>query len=76
MRKKKTLGARKKEVTAVRRSSYYFGVLLLVRILSLTKLRCFLLYGFPEENLCVHCLLCLIVVLIVLSVKDPNFILA
>ena len=44
--------------------------------LSLRKLRGFLLYGFPEENLCVYCLLCLIVVLVILSVKDPNIILA
>ena len=31
---------------------------------------------FPKENLCVHCLLCLIVVLFILSVKDPNIMLA
>ena len=52
-----------------------FGLLLLVLILSLRKLQVFLLYGFPEENLCVHCLLCLIVVLVILSVKDPNIML-
>ena len=43
-----------------------FGVLLLVLIL---------LYGFPKENFCVHCLLCLIVVLVILSVKDPKIML-
>ena len=32
--------------------------------------------GFPEEKHCVHCLLCLIVVLDILSVKDPNIMLA
>ena len=41
-------------------------------ILSLRKLRGFLLYGFPEENICVHCLMCLIDVLVILSVEDPN----
>ena len=53
-----------------------FWVLLLVLILSLRKLQGFLLYGFPEENLSVYCLLCLIVVLVILSVKDPNIMLA
>ena len=55
---------------------YVFWVLLLVLILSLRKLRGFLLYGFLEENICVHCLLCLIVVLVILLVKDPNVMLA
>ena len=36
----------------------------------------FSIYGFPEEKQCVHCLLCLITVLVILSVKDPNIILA
>ena len=36
----------------------------------------FSLYGFPEENLCVYCLLCLIAVLVILSVKDPKIMLA
>ena len=53
-----------------------FGVFLLVLILSLRKLRGFLLYGFPDEKHCVHCLLCLIIVLVILSVKDPNIMLA
>ena len=43
----KDIGARKKEVTAVERSSYYFGVLLLVLVLSLRKLRGFLHLWFP-----------------------------
>ena len=38
--------------------------------------RGFLLYGFPEENLCVYCLFCLIVVLVILLVKDPNIMLS
>ena len=46
-----------------------FGVLLLVLILSLRMLQGFLLYGFFEENICVHCLLCFIVVHIILSDK-------
>ena len=41
---------RERETTVVGRSSYYFLVLPLVLILSLRKLRGFLLYGFPEEN--------------------------
>ena len=36
----------------------------------------FSIYGFLEEKNGVHCLLCLIVVLVVLSVKDPNVMLA
>ena len=47
------IGARKKEATAVRRSSYSFGVLLLVLILSLRKLRGFLHLWFPQgKTLC------------------------
>ena len=52
-----------------------FEVLLLVLILSLRKLWGFLLYGFPEEKLCVHCLLCFIVVLVILPVKYPKIML-
>ena len=63
------VGARKKEAIVVEITSYSFGVLLLVLILSLRKLRGFLLYGFPEENIFVHCLMCLIVVLVILLVK-------
>ena len=51
----------------------------LVLVLSLRKLRGFILYGFLEENLCVYCLLCFIVVLVVLIillVKDPKIMLA
>ena len=54
------------------------GVLLLVLILSLRKLRGFLLYGFPEENsLCLLSLVlffCFIVVHVILSVKDPKIV--
>ena len=67
----------------IREREYYcqeiillFWVLLLVLILSPRKLWGFLLYGFPEENLCVYCLLCLIVVLVILSIKDPKIMLA
>ena len=60
------------------RSSLYLWVLLLilVLILSLTKLRGFLLYGFPKENS--WCLLSLmfIDVHVILSVKDPKIMLA
>ena len=45
-----------------------FRVLLLVLILSLRKLWGFLLYGFPEENLCVLSLV-IIVVHVILSDK-------
>ena len=65
-----------RENTAIARSSSCFRVLLLVLILSLRKLRGFLLYGFPEEKICVHCLLCLIVVLVIILVKDPKIMLA
>ena len=54
----------KKKTTAVLGDLLLF----LVLILSLRNLRGFLLYGFPEEKHCVHCLLCLIDVLVVLSV--------
>ena len=65
---------RERETAVVWRSSYYFGdFTVLVLILSLRKLRGFLLYGFPEENsLCLLSLvmcLCFIDVLVILSVK-------
>ena len=69
-------GTRERETTTVGISSYYFLVLLLVLILSLRKLRGFILYGFPEENICVYCLFCLIFFLVILSVKDPKIMLA
>ena len=47
------------------------GVLLLVLILSLRKLRGFLHLWFPQGKT-----LCLIVVLVILSVKDPNIMLS
>ena len=53
-----------------------FWVLILVLIPSLRKLQGFIFYGFPEENICVYCLLCLIVVIFILSVKDPKIMLA
>ena len=70
--REEVVGTRERENTVVGRSSYYFGVFLLVLILSLRKLRGFLLYGFPKENICVYCLLCLIAVIFILSVKDPK----
>ena len=76
MRKEKTLGLDKKKVSAVERSLTVLGFSILVLILSLRKLRGFLLFGSPEEKHCVHCLLCLIAMLIVLSVKDLNDMLA
>ena len=49
----KDTGARKKEVAAIGRSSYRFGVLLLVLILSLKKLQGFLHLWFPRgKTLC------------------------
>ena len=45
---------------------YYYH---LVLILSLQKLQGFLLYGFPEENIYVSCLLWLIVVHVILLDK-------
>ena len=69
-----TLVLDKKKTTAVGSASYCFGdFTILVLILSLRKLRGFLLYGFLEENsLCLLSLvmcLCFIVVLVILSVK-------
>ena len=74
--REEVVGTRERETTAVGRSSYYFGVLLLVLILSLRKLWGFLLHVFLKENICVYCLLCLIVVLVILSVKNPKIMLA
>ena len=47
-KEEKDTGAKKKEVTAAGRSSYCFGVLILVLILSLKKLRGFLHLWFPR----------------------------
>ena len=66
------MGLDKKKVTAVGSVSYCFGVLPFLLILSLRKLRGFLLYGFPEENSCVFCLLCFIAMHVILLVKDHN----
>ena len=61
-----------------RRSSLCLWVLLLllVLILSLRKLRGFLLYGFPEENSLCLLSLVFIVVHVILLVKDPKIMLA
>ena len=69
MREKK-LGS-ERETAAVGRSSLCFQVFLLVLILSLRKLRGFLIYGFHEEN---SLSLVFIVVHFILSVKDPKII--
>ena len=76
MREKKLLGQERERLLLSADHLTVFGVLFLVLILSLTKLQGFLLYGFPKENICVHCLLCLIVVLVILLVKDPKIMLA
>ena len=66
-------GARQEEDYCCWEITYCFGdFTVLVLILSLRKLRGFLLYGFAKEKHCVHYLLCLIAVLVILSVKDPN----
>ena len=63
---------RERETAAVERSSYCFMVLPLVMILSLRKLRGFLLYGFPKENS--WCLLSLVSIAlhVILLVKYPK----
>ena len=76
MREKKLLGQERERLLLSGDHLIVFGFFLLVLILSLRKLQGFLLYGFPKEKICVHCLLCLIVVLVVLSVKDPKIMLA
>ena len=45
-----TLGLEKKKTTVVGSASYYFGVLYLVLILSLRKLRGFLHLWFPQSK--------------------------
>ena len=77
--KGEALSVCEREIVVVGKSSYCFGAFtVLVLILSLRKLRGFLLYGFPEENsLCLLSLvmcLCFIDVLVILSVKDPKII--
>ena len=64
----------KRETTAVGRSYLCFWVLLLLLILSLRKLRGFLLYGFPEENSLCLLSLVFIVLHVILLVKDLNII--
>ena len=76
MREKKLLEQQRERLLLSGDHLIVFGVLLLVLILSLRKLRGFLLYGFPKEKLCVCCLLCLISVLVILLVKDPKIMLA
>ena len=55
---------------------FQFLLLPLVLILSLRKLRGFLLYGFPKENSLCRLSLVFIVVHVILSVKDPKIMLA
>ena len=76
MRKEKTLGLDKKKVTAVERSITVLGFYILVLILSLRKLWVFSIYGFPKENIVFIVSYVLIDLLVVLSVKDPNVMLA
>ena len=76
--KGEALSVRERETAVVGRSCYCFSVLPLVLILSLRKLRGFLLCGFLEENsLCLLSLvlcLCFIAVHVILLVKDPKII--
>ena len=69
---------RKREREKLWRSSLCLQVLLLplVLILSLRKLRGFLLYGFPKENSLCLLFLVFIDVHFILSVKDPKIMLA
>ena len=65
-----TLGLDKKKTTTVGSASYCFGAFtVLVLILSLRKLRGFILYGFPEENYLCLLSLVFIVVHVILSDK-------
>ena len=76
--REEALSVSEREIVAAGRSALCFQVLPLVLILSLRKLRGFLLYGFPKENsLCVLSLvlcLCFIAVHVILLVKDPKII--
>ena len=72
----KTLGLDKKKITAVGSASYCFGVLHLVLILSLRKLRGFLHLWFPRsKTLCSLSLVFDCCTCYSLS-KDPNIMLA
>ena len=62
------LSVRERETAAIVRSSYYFSVLPFVLILSLRKLRGFLLYGFPEEKYL--CLLSLVIIVVHVILLD------
>ena len=75
MREEKLSQVREKE-KYVGYHLFCFQVLLLplVLILSLRKLRGFLLYGFPEENSLCLLSLVFIAVHVILSVKDPKII--
>ena len=75
-----TLGLDKKKTTAVGSASYCFGAFtILVLILSLRKLRGFLLYVFSEKN-SVSLVSCDVLMLYCCTFyslsKDPNIILA
>ena len=58
----------KRETTNVGRSSLCFWVLLFVLILSLRKLRGFLLYGFPKEKSL--CILSLVIIAVHVILSD------
>ena len=76
MRKEKTLGIDRKKVTALGRSFTVLGSTFGADYISEEVAGVFTIYGFPGDKHCVHCLLCLIVVFVILSVKDPNVMLA
>ena len=67
-------GMSEREFVVVERSFLCFWVLLLVLILTLRKLRGFILYGFPEENYLCLLSLVFIAVHVILPVKDPKII--
>ena len=67
---------RERETAAVGRSSYCFGVLPFAANYISEEVAGFLLYGFLEKNYLCLLSLVFIVVHVILSVKDPNVMLA
>ena len=57
MSEREGVGIRERTIGGYHLFSLWVLLLPLVLILSLRKLQGFLLYGFPEENICVYCLL-------------------
>ena len=69
MRKAKTLGLDRKNLTTVGRSLTILGSTFGADSISEEVVGVFTIYGFPKDKHYVHFLLCLIVMLVILLVK-------